>query len=149
MHKEEEFQKAFEGLVREAYKDLFELRGDDAWTLGKEDLIGYFRTSDKTSDVIGGRQAAVFKVFAALAGHGDVPAVTKSKSSGKSVRAAPSKANKGAPNVGATQAATKGGAPAKRDVALTVRIEINLPAGATQETYDAIFKSIKANLIHE
>jgi hypothetical protein len=37
----------------------------------------------------------------------------------------------------------------KRDMALTVRIEINLPAGGTQETYDAIFKSIKANLIDE
>jgi hypothetical protein len=29
---------------------------------------------------------------------------------------------------------------------MTVRIEINLPAEGTPETYDAIFKSIKANL---
>ena len=36
--------------------------------------------------------------------------------------------------------------PLKGDMALTVRIEINLPAEGTQETYDAIFKSIKANL---
>jgi len=35
----------------------------------------------------------------------------------------------------------------KRDMALTVRIEINLPAEGSQETYDNIFKSIKANLI--
>ena len=34
----------------------------------------------------------------------------------------------------------------KPEMALTVRIEINLPAEGTQETYDAIFKSIKANL---
>src|SRR3954449_9265855 len=32
-HGEEAFQKAFEGLVREAYKDLFDLRGEDAWML--------------------------------------------------------------------------------------------------------------------
>ncbi len=34
----------------------------------------------------------------------------------------------------------------KGDIALTVRVEINLPAGDSQETYDAIFKSIKTNL---
>jgi len=36
--------------------------------------------------------------------------------------------------------------PAKQDMALTVRIEINLPAEGSQQTYDNIFKSIKANL---
>ncbi len=34
-------------------------------------------------------------------------------------------------------------------MALTVRIEINLPANGTQDTYDMIFKSIRANLINE
>ena len=34
-----------------------------------------------------------------------------------------------------------------RDFGLSVRIEINLPANATKETYDNIFKSIKENLI--
>lgn len=33
-------------------------------------------------------------------------------------------------------------------VALTVRIEVNLPAQADQETYDRIFKSIRANLLN-
>lgn len=32
-------------------------------------------------------------------------------------------------------------------VGLTVRVEINLPAGGNKETYDAIFKSIRENLI--
>lgn len=40
-------------------------------------------------------------------------------------------------------------AQGRRDMALTVRIEINLPAGGSQETYDNIFKSIRANLINE
>lgn len=30
---------------------------------------------------------------------------------------------------------------------LTVRVEINLPADGTKETYDNIFKSIKENLL--
>ena len=35
-----------------------------------------------------------------------------------------------------------------KDVGLTVRIEINLPAVADQETYDRIFKSIRENLLN-
>jgi len=37
--------------------------------------------------------------------------------------------------------------PSKKDMALTVRIEINLPSEASAEAYDNIFKSIKANLL--
>lgn len=37
----------------------------------------------------------------------------------------------------------------RKDMALTVRIEINLPANGSKETYDNIFKSIRANLINE
>jgi hypothetical protein len=33
-------------------------------------------------------------------------------------------------------------------VGLTVRIEINLPPGGDQATYDAIFKSIRENLLN-
>jgi hypothetical protein len=57
------FPKAFAGLVREAYKDLFDIRGEDAWTLGKAELTAYFRTMDKTSEVIGSRQTGLFQVF--------------------------------------------------------------------------------------
>ena len=34
-----------------------------------------------------------------------------------------------------------------KDIGLTLRIEINLPADGTKETYDNIFKSIKENFI--
>jgi len=37
----------------------------------------------------------------------------------------------------------------RRDIALTVRIEINLPANGTPETYDSIFKSVRANFFDE
>lgn len=35
----------------------------------------------------------------------------------------------------------------KRDFGLSVRIEINLPADGSQETYDRIFRSIRENLL--
>jgi hypothetical protein len=54
-HEEDAFKKAFEGLIRDSYKDLFALRGEDAWAMSKDALIGYFRSADKTSDVIGTR----------------------------------------------------------------------------------------------
>ena len=41
------------------------------------------------------------------------------------------------------------GSGSRRDFAMTVRIEINLPPNGTSETYDNIFKSIKANLLNE
>jgi len=72
IHKEEDFRKGFEALVRDAYMDLFELHGDKVWELDGDDLVNYFRKSDKTSAAIGQRQAKVFQTFAALAGHGEI-----------------------------------------------------------------------------
>ena len=151
------FPKAFEGLVRDAYKDLFDIRGDDGWTLPRKDLVSYFRTTDKTSEVIGGRQAGLFQTFAALAGH---TTTNGSASSGKSKNTA--KPNQAKPKTASKAAASKvldpivvtpddhkGKNDSRKDMALTVRIEINLPANGTQETYDMIFKSIRANLINE
>ncbi|WP_281035839.1 MULTISPECIES: DUF5343 domain-containing protein [unclassified Mesorhizobium] len=151
-HDEPEFQKAFSDLVRSAYADLFELHGDSAWTLTRSRLVGYFRQADKTSDVIGGRQANVFVALRELGGHESLgnekggaarPATAaRAPSTSKSRRtAAQSKVSNPSAADSVTPPATK------TDMALTVRIEINLPAGGTQETYDAIFKSIKANLL--
>lgn len=152
---DDEFPKAFEGLVRAAYKDLFDLRGDDAWTMTRTQLTAYFRTADKTSEAIGGRQANVFIVFRNLAGH-EQPAetVTVKANKAKPAKASPAKAKTGS-TTSIKSPTTKvnggggGGGDARRDMALTVRIEINLPAGGSKETYDNIFKSIRANLIDE
>lgn len=155
LHSDEEFAKAFGDLVRKAYSDLFDLRGDDAWTLSKQDLIGYFRTTDKTSDVIGTRQAGVFRAFAALAGHNEVVATTRATGAVKSKAKTPPAraAAKSKKSITDSQAKTNGspndGTQKKREMALTVRIEINLPAEGTRETYDNIFQSIKANLLDE
>lgn len=149
-----EFSKGFEGLIKSAYSDLFELRGDDAWSLGKSELTAYFRTTDKTSEAIAGRQAAVFIMFRALAGH-EQASDNLSSSAGKTTpaaRAKPAVAKKASTAEVKTASKNSGRANDKeqrRDMALTVRVEINLPANGTKETYDAIFKSIKANLIDD
>ncbi|WHO38856.1 DUF5343 domain-containing protein [Sphingobium sp. AP49] len=156
---EDAFQSAFEGLIRDSYKDLFEIRGDDAWSLGRQDLISYFRTTDKTSEVIGGRQAGLFQAFRTLAGHAQAnetsPKNGVPKTRQMKTRATSAKRTRTADVVidtarsGDTPDLKHGPKDGRREMAMTVRIEINLPAGGTQETYDAIFKSIRANLIDE
>lgn len=145
------FPKAFEALIIEAYKDLFEIRGDDAWALNKSELTSYFRTTDKTSEVIGTRQAAVFQVFRSLTGREPLAETPNGNGSMKSKQvktkiAVPKKQKLGEVKISSPPADDKDG---RRDIAMTVRIEINLPASGSQETYDAIFKSIRANLINE
>ena len=148
------FSKAFEELIKEAYRDLFEVRGDDAWALGKNDLISYFRATDKTSDVIGGRQAGLFQAFRALAGY-EQPgekALNKGSSKPKATKLKTStqkKVKPKEPTVPKVANSTYNDKENRRDMAMTVRIEINLPANGSQETYDAIFKSIRANLIDD
>jgi hypothetical protein len=144
---EDEFKSAFEGLIRDAYKDLFDLRGDDVWTMSKDQLIGYFRSTDKTSDVIGTRQAAVFQAFRKLAGREQAVGTQATARTAK-LKAATK------PRTPKTKTQTEAQLPNRptldnpqRDMSLTVRIEINLPAEGSQETYDSIFKSIKANLL--
>jgi len=149
----DEFPKAFEGLLRSAYSDLFETRGEEAWTMTKPQLTGYFRATDKTSEIIGSRQAGVFIMLRALAGH-ELPGETATtKPAGTKPKQPRAKAAAAKPTTAANADKPKGptigvnGGNGRRDMALTVRIEINLPAGGSKETYDNIFKSIRANLI--
>jgi hypothetical protein len=156
-HDDGEFQTAFASLVKNAYSDLFEIRGDDAWTLGQAGLVSYFRSADKTSDIIGGRQAGVFRIFAVLAGHAESkpsqPRSTAKAAAAKPKPAKPKSETKGLDIKAASPAGAgdgEGGRASKaRDMALTVRIEVNLPAGATRQNYDDIFKSMKENLLND
>lgn len=156
-HDDVEFQNAFAELVKSAYSELFDLHGDGAWQLDRNKLIGYFRQADKTSEVIGTRQASVFSVFAALSGK--VPDGNGSqKTSGKSTNTAKPKAS--AASSKSAQAAKAPPAPKTTNpinnsadqqsagVTLNVRIEVNLPPGADADTYDAIFSSIRKNLMN-
>lgn len=151
-HNEDDFKKAFADLVSAAYQDLFSLRGDDAWTMNRDELIGYFRSADKTSDVIGSRQAGVFIALRELCGYETSPSTGNSKpktasttGGRKAAKKQPAAAQK--PVVTTTGEGEQPSLKGRGDnIALTVRIEINLPAEGSKETYDAIFKSIKANL---
>jgi uncharacterized protein (DUF2235 family) len=150
-HDDAEFRSSFEEMVKSAYSDLFDLRGDAAWKLTRDQLIGYFRSADKTSDIIGSRQAGVFIALRELAGHKSEEAATNKPKVMSSAKAkAPTKKVRLTEQQKSSDTDPRAGLqPPKQlkgDVALTVRIEINLPAEGTQETYDAIFKSIKANL---
>ena len=151
-HKDEDFAKAFASLVENAYSALFDLHGASTWNLESDDLITFFRQNDQTGDAIGRRQANTFKVFAGLSGHGEVPSKRGHKKKGDPTPLTKAKAaqkfktkekekTKGEPS------REKLSAAGNRDIGLTVRVEINLPSDGSKETYDAIFKSIKENLI--
>lgn len=152
-HKDEDFQKILTEAVQKAYAGLFELHGPEAWKLDKDALITFFRGTDGTSAIVGARQAVTFATLASLAGKRDEQVAVKFS--------APKKAGTPQAKTGAkVKPGTSKPAPAETSapphanpvfetgrVGLTVRIEINLPANGTQETYDNIFRSIRENII--
>lgn len=153
-HKDEDFQKAFSQLVKNAYSDIFELHGDAAWTPSRHDLITFFRSADQTSDTIGGRQARVFQVLSNKSGKSDDNSAQRSAA----VASKPTSSNTSAKATTKTKTGKKPKAPVleksgqaspvtNKDFGLSVRVEINLPSDASAETYDNIFKSIKKNLM--
>jgi len=148
-HKDEEFSKQFAPLVEKAYSALFELHGENAWKLDTDKLITFFRQADQTSSAIGGRQAGTFKVLAGLSGHGELPEVKTKKPAANKTDKADKKPKPAKESKANQQISTNPGADYHPNgaIGLTVRVEINLPADGTKETYDNIFKSIKENLL--
>lgn len=153
-HDDAAFQQAFAALVKSAYSDLFSLHGDEAWKVDLDGLIQFFRSTDDTSAIVGRRQATTFQGLSALSGYAEAPQVKGSSvKKTHAEKVAPKKpANKKGTAIATQQQEphpkpTAMAAPGGRDVGLTVRIEINLPADGNQETYDRIFKSIRENLI--
>lgn len=150
-HDDEKYQDALARQVKPAYSELFELHGDDAWSLDRDSLIGFFRSSDETSAVTGKRQAITFETLAALSGMSDKEVGVRGPNKRKE---APSK--KTTPPVAKQKPKTrKMGDDQAREreflgetpFGLSVRIELNLPANASAESYDNIFKSIRKNLL--
>ena len=148
-HDDAAFAKKLGEMMKSAYTDLFSLHGEKTWALDANALITYFRQSDQSSAVVGGRQASTFQTLAAFAGHGEVPSakpatpqkVKATTTKGKSKTASITPAKSTPPEGTGTRSGQK-------DLGLTVRIEINLPAAGDQETYDRIFRSIKENLLN-
>lgn len=161
-HDNADFQQDFEKLVAAPYHELFSLHGEDAWTLPLDKLISFFRSHDGTSEIVGKRQAGTFQTLARISGKlEDTPLTTHSVSNNSGSKTARRVSPVKKPLL---SAATKASLPASgstileqsdqtksggaAEVGLTVRIEINLPPGGDQATYDAIFKSIRENLLN-
>jgi hypothetical protein len=138
-HSDLEFQTALSGVVEEAYAELFITHGKDAWSLGREKLIGFFKVSDETSNITAQRQAITFETLASLSGKIKKMTAIHDKTKAKKSNSDQYSLKK-SDNAGAIQKYDK-------DIGLTVRIEINLPAQGDQDTYDRIFKSIRENLL--
>lgn len=157
---EEHFKSGFTDLVAKAYGPIFTELGDDAWNASREDLSHWFRMVDKTTDLIGGRQASTFLTLAGITGKGapleaKAPAKTPVKSPPKRSSAKDADATIGVatkePDVGGGgdsggQSNGRGQVPDVNPVGLSVRIEVNVPVGATAEEYDAMFASIRKHL---
>ena len=148
-HDDEAFSGEFGKLVAVAYRDLFDLHGDDPWLLDKDALITFFRTTDQTTDRVGQLQAKTFQILAEFSGRSGV------EEASDTVQQASSKPDAGEesrePIQSATDSSLYEAADGDRErsfgIGLTVRIEINLPADGDQATYDRIFGSIRKNLL--
>jgi len=147
-HKDQEFYSGFADMIQAGYEELFDLHGDSAWALSRDDLIHFFRSADESSEIVGKRQASTFEVLAEKAGMREggtsVPSVDNN-SKGKSSRKVTAEKTS-PPKVTVSKPAEPESGRA-RDVGLTVRVEVNLPAEGDQATYDRIFKSIRQHLI--
>lgn len=154
-HEDDEFQRGFSEIVSSAYSELFQLHGEEAWTLPLTKLIAYFRHTDSTSDVVGKKQAATFQALGLLSGKVDAavrspaPKPKTSDSSAPARAARPTRATPQPPKA-EPPLPIQSAPPVVQSsaMALTVRVEINLPAGGDQDTYDRIFKSIRENLLN-
>ncbi len=154
---DDKFKTGLEKAIRSAYSQLFD-EMSDAFGEEQQNLVHWFRAADKTSEVVGKRQASTFLTLGALAGYGDLPAVRASGqkaaiSSGgsakkKAAAAAPS-AKQPIPNgdAGDERKTSPSNPGAEREFGLSVKVEVNLPSGGDAATYDAIFASIKKHLM--
>jgi hypothetical protein len=149
-HDDTTFSKEFSKSVQKTYKELFDLHGENSWDLDADTLITFFRSSDQTTAIVGKLQASTFQILSSFAGHGDLPESKQRTAKVKSTKKTKSKLkqSKIAKKSSTTTILENGFNKRKNDFGLTVRIEINLPAGGDQQTYDRIFKSIRENLLN-
>ncbi len=138
------FQQGFRAFVRSSYAGLFDLHKDGAWQLQRDRLIQFFRTNDKTTAIVGQRQARTFSVLCQISGYGEPKTRPPRRAKATAVKAHVANNAKEAAAALASPTETP---PVMPQVGLTVRIELNLPADGSQETYDRIFKSIRENLL--
>lgn len=154
---DQHFKDGLTALVQKAYKPVFDELGADAWTESRDTLSHWFRMVDKTTDLIGGRQASTFLALAGASGNGapvearssskstpKTPAKTQPKKSSAANDAPPKDDIQRQPSGGLT--VNGGGSSEGGPIGLSLRIEINVPVGATADEYDAMFASIRKHL---
>ncbi len=152
----DDFKTGLSKIIEKAYHKLFSIYGEDAWLLSDEKLLTFFREEDKGAVRSAKDKVKTFKTLAEICGKIEAKETAQAKSS------APTKINKpkqDKPKINAPKSApitTPITTPTEQahlkpsgDFALSVRIEVNLPAGGTKQNYDDIFKSIRENLINE
>ena len=149
LHKDEDFQEAFSKLIKNSYSKLFDLHGDTAWSLNDIELLSFFRATDKTSEIIGKRQAKVFQTFAALSGKSEPPATRPRSASANSQKSSKPKSIKASSSKEADISQKTDTNSPFDHLGMSIKIEVNLPSDASKETYDIIFKSIRENLIND
>lgn len=153
------FMSGLEAAVRRSYSQLFD-EMSDALQANRDTLTHWFRAVDKTSALVGQRQAATFLTLAALSGHGELPSTRTnsqrpSTSTGTSNRRPKiTSQNPGSKMEGSSSGtetplgtSTKENESHGGSVGLSVRVEVNLPADGDASTYDAIFASIRKHLM--
>ena len=141
IHRDEEFGEELSKIIRDAYKEIFDLNGEEAWNLPLDDLISYFRQASKSSGVVGERQAKTFSTLAEISGKRKIVG-------GRKVRRRAQKAsslNSSATKKEKTDSLQK--AHKEQEISMCIKIEINIPGGQSKEVYDDIFRSIKENLM--
>jgi uncharacterized protein DUF5343 len=154
---DDKFKTGLEKAIRSAYSQLFD-EMSDAFGEEQQNLVHWFRAADKTSEVVGKRQASTFLTLGALAGYGDLPVArangqkTATSAGGttkkKTAAAAPSGRQQPTDGVADEEKKTSLGNPgSEREFGLSVKVEVNLPSGGDAATYDAIFASIKKHLM--
>ncbi len=147
LHDNGDFQKGLSELVGGAYSKLISLHSNEAWTLNIDGLIIFFREQDKTSEIVGKRQAQTFEVLATLCGYRRPPIINGEPNTAGNKRVVEKKPPKGNTQT-RVQPLSAVASQGRSNFGLTVRVEINLPSDGDQETYDRIFKSIRENLLN-
>ena len=152
IHDNKKFAQQFSEQVKKVYSGLFEEHPDSTWTLDKDNLIQFFRETDETTASVGKLQASTFQVLAEFAGYNQTPTSksnVRSEKPKKKSRQKNSVKSKTEKVVTPLPVEPSAGDKESRNFGLTVRIEINLPAGGNKETYDNIFRSIRENLLND
>lgn len=155
---DEHFREGLTVLVQKAYKPVFDELGPHAWTESRDALSHWFRMVDKTTDLIGGRQASTFLALAGVSGNG---AAVEPRANQTRAPRTPAKTTKTTTKTPSTPSETRSsdeivkhpnggltvnGGQGEGPIGLSVRIEINVPVGATADEYDAMFASIRKHL---